>query len=183
MGQLGLKASLSTLAACAMVTGCGTPQPARDLAVQGAATVAMADTEVRAFIDRATHAYKRREAIVRGLVKGEIVDVGNADFTAWLADEAGIPDNLALFNLVKKIAEQSRASRENVQSEMDKKAKEINSTFGAPIPIPEKSLGDAKKAFLALAQELSPQEWLEFSWKYSKQIADDLKALETKNEP
>ena len=172
---------LAALLACALGAGCSTPQPARDLASQGALTVELADTEVRAFIDRATQSYKRREAIVQRLAKGEITDVGNADFNAWVAGEAGLASDHAKALQIKKIAEQSRTSRERIQADLDKKAKAISGAFGEPVAAPVKNLAEAKKAFLLLAQELTPKEWLEFSWKYAKQVQADLKAIEGKS--
>jgi hypothetical protein len=174
---------LSLLAIALLATGCSTPRPVRDLAAQGAVVVDRAETESRAFIDRATQSYKRREAIVLELAAGDIGDRGTADFNAWVAGEAGFPNDRARATLIKRIADESRASRERVQAELDKKSKEISGSFGQPVQAPAKNLAEAKKAFLNLAQELSPKEWLEFSFKYAKQVRADLKALDDASAP
>ena len=48
---------------------------------------------------------------------------------------------------------------------------------GAPVKVPAQSLAEAKRSFLTLAQELSTEEWLKFSWAYVRQVQADLKAL------
>ena len=161
-----------------LVAGCATPQPVRSLASQGAVNVDRAESETRAFVDRATQAYQRREAIVQGLAKGDLTDKDTADFNAWLAGEAGFDSDRTTSALIKKIADARKALREKIQTDVDKKSKEISGTFGDPVQILAKNFSETKKAFLILAQELSPQEWLEFGLNYAKQIRADIKAME-----
>lgn len=166
------------LLACVFSAGCSTPKPARDLAAQGAVVVDKAQTETTAFVERATQSYRRREAIVQELAKGEIADTSTGAFNSWLANEAGFPKDQERADLIKKIAEQSRITREQRQASIEKKRAEVAAAFGDPAKVPVKALGDAKKAFLVLAQELSAQEWLDFTWAYAKQLQGDLKKLE-----
>jgi predicted HAD superfamily phosphohydrolase len=167
------------LVACLLITGCSTPKSARDLAAQGAVVVDKAQTETTAFVERATQSYRRREAIVQELAKGEIADTSAGAFNSWLANEAGFPNDQERANLIKKIAEQSHITREQRQAEVDKKRAEVAAAFGDPAKAPVKALGDAKKAFLVLAQELTAQEWLDFTRAYVKQLQSDLKKLES----
>lgn len=158
--------------------GCSTPQPARDLASQGAVTADKAQGETQAFIQRATQAYQRREAIVLSLAQGEIRDTSAGDFRAWLASEAGVPTDKDKVELIRNIAEQSRKSRELLEATLAAKVKQIRDAAGGPVNVPAQSLGGAKKAFLNLAQEMTPEEWLRFSWKYASQLQADLKELQ-----
>ena len=166
------------LFACLLSAGCSTPKPARDLAAQGAVVVDKAQTETTAFVERATQSYRRREAIVQELARGEIADTSTGAFNSWLANEAGFPKDQERADLIKKIAEQSRITREQRQADIEKKRAEVAAAFGDPAKVPVKALGEAKKAFLVLAQELSAQEWLDFTWAYAKQLQSDLKKLE-----
>lgn len=169
---------VGTLVVCAFSAGCSTPKPARDLAAQGAAVVDKAETETIAFIGRATQSYRRREAIVQELVQGEIADTSTSAFNSWLANEAGFPKDQERADLIKKISEQSRVTREQRQTDLEKKRAEVGGAFGDPAKAPVRALGEAKKAFLVLAQELSAKEWLEFTWAYAKQLQNDLKKLD-----
>lgn len=169
---------LAAVSMSALSVGCSTPKPALDFAAQGAVVVDKAQSETSAFIDRATQSYKRREEIVQELAKGEIADTSQTAFNAWLANEAGFTSDQERSDLIKKIAEQSRSSRQQRQDDLEKKRAEIAANFGDAVKAPDKSLASAKKAFLALAQELSTSEWLEFSWAYARQLQDDLKKLD-----
>jgi hypothetical protein len=141
------------------LTSCGTPQPAKELASQGAVVADKAQGEMEGFIRRATQAYMRREAIVQELAEGETRDVAARDFRAWIAAESGASDDKARTTKIHEIAEQSRSRREKL------------------VKAPAKSLGEAKQGFMNLAQELTSEEWLKFSWGYVKQVQTDLKTL------
>lgn len=169
---------LVAFAACALCAGCGTPKPARDLAAQGAVVVDKAQTETRAFLERSNQSYRRREAIVNELARGEIADTSVSAFNAWLANEAGFPGDLERADLIRRIAEQSRTAREQRQVDLKKKSAEVAAAFGDPANVPITALDEARKAFVVLAQELTPQEWLEFTRAYAKQLQSDLKKLE-----
>lgn len=179
MNTIGRIVPLAIIPAAAFLAGCGTPKPARELAAQGALVSAQADAEIRAAIERATDSYKRREAIVLRLAKGEIADLGNNEFNAWLEQEVGLASSRDKSQLIKAVVERSRVARESIQTGIDKKSKELLSAFGEPVTAPVKNLAEAKKAFLVLAQELTPQEWLEFTRQYAKQLQADIKAIES----
>ncbi len=172
---------IGALLVCAFSAGCSTPKPARDLAAQGAAVVDKAQTETTAFIERATQSYRRREAIVQELARGEIADTSTGAFNSWLANEAGFPKDQERAELIKKISDQSRVTREQRQTVLEKRRAEVAGAFGDPAKAPVKALGEAKKAFLVLAQELSAKEWLDFTWAYAKQLQNDLKKLDGLN--
>lgn len=159
-------------------TGCMTPLSVRNLASHGAASVDRAESETRAFVDRATQAYKRREAIVHELAKGDLTDRATVEFNVWLSGEAEFKNDRAISALIKKIADARKESREKLQSDLESKSNEIAKAFGSSVQISATNFSDTKRAFLILAQELSPQEWLEFGLNYAKQVREDIKALE-----
>lgn len=162
--------------------GCSTPQPARELAAQGAATADQAQREVEGFLARAAQAYQRREAIVQELAEGETRDLAAHDFRAWIAAEAGMPTDQARIAKIRQIAEHSRAHREALEAAVAAGRRKIADAAGASVKVPAQSLAEAKRSFLTLAQELSTEEWLKFSWAYVRQVQADLKALKEADE-
>ena len=157
--------------------GCSTPQPAKDLAAQGAATADQAQRQVEGFLDRAAQAYQRRETIVQELAEGETRDLAAHDFRAWIAAEAGLPTDQARIARIRQIADQSRAHREKQEAAVAAGRKKIAEAAGPAGKVPARSLAEAKRSFLNLAQELTAEEWLKFSWAYVRQVQTDLKAL------
>jgi hypothetical protein len=168
---------VSLIAVAAGTAACSTPQSARDLASQGAVAVANAQSEVEGFVDQAQKAYARREAIVQGLAASNIADVHADLYRASLSARAGMPNHDTLVNLIKDIADARKALRVKFLAEQQRRASEISKTFGEPVKVPAESLNTAKKAFLGLAEELTPKEWLEFAWKYASDLQADLKKV------
>jgi hypothetical protein len=168
---------LALALACAWCGACSTPQPARELAAQAAVAVDQAQGEVAAFVNRATRAYAARAAIVGEMSRSDLTDTSNAEFRAWLSQEAGFPGDQARIDLIHRIVDQRRTVREKLQADLDKKAAEIAGSFGEPVAVPDEKLAAAKKAFINLAQELTAEEWLKFSWKYAAQVQADLKGI------
>jgi hypothetical protein len=162
-----------------LLTGCSTPKPAKELALQGAAIADKAQAEANDFVDRANQAYKRREAIVRELAEGEIQDTFAGDFRAWIDAQAGVSRNQASIDLVSRVADRSRSLREDKEAAFAAKAKQFTDAAGPAVKATNTNLADAKKAFLVLSQELSPEEWLAFSQSYIRQLQAELKALDT----
>lgn len=160
------------------LAGCSTPRPALDLASQGALVVDQAQTEVQGFIDRSELAYKAREGIVRDLARSDIVDTSQADFRGWVsreADNAGKDADRT--ERIKRIVAQSRAAREKLEADLAAKSKAIGAIHGGAATVPFEKTAAAKKAFANLAQELSAEEWLRFSWKYAKELNENIKTL------
>lgn len=174
---------ISALAIAAIMAGCATPRSARELAAQGAVVTDGAQTELRAFIDRAEQAYRRREAILRELAEGEIRDTASGDFRSWVAAEAGANRNDARIALIRRIADRSRQSREAAEVALAAKAQQIAAAASAPAVVPAERLADTRRAFLHLAQELTPQEWLRFSQQYVAELRTELKALKAEAAP
>jgi site-specific DNA-cytosine methylase len=166
------------LALAASLSACGTPQPARDLASQGAVLADKAQAEADDFTERAQAAYRRREAIVRGLAEGEIRDTTAGDFRAWIAAEAGVPTDRERIALITRIADRSKLMREERETAFVAKAKQLEDARGPAIKASNTNLAEARKAFIVLSQELSPSEGFKFAQSYVKQVRADLKALE-----
>ncbi len=175
--------SLCQMAALALtlsvigIVGCSTQQAARDLASQGAVAVANAQNEVEVFVDQAQKAYARREVIVQGLAASDIADVHADLYRASLSARAGMSNHDAQVKLIKDIADERKSLREKLIAEQERRSSEISKTFGERVAVPAESLKIAKKAFLGLAEELTPREWLEFAWKYASDLQTDLKKV------
>lgn len=167
------------LALAAAVAGCSTPQPARDLATQGAVLADKAQAEANGFVSRANAAYLRREAIVRELAEGEIRDTTAGDFRAWITAEAGVPTDRERIELITRIADRSRQMRTERETALAAKIKQLDEARGPTVQATNTHLAEAKKAFLVLSQELSPSEWFKFAQSYVKQVRADLKAMES----
>lgn len=170
-------AALGLSMAVALLSGCATPKPARDFASQGAVMADRAQAEAEAFAARAQQAYARREAIVRELARGEILDTSSADFRAFVAERAGLPTQAAQVALITQLADRSRTLREQAETALLAHDQKLAAAAGATVKPDGAALADTRRAFLVLAQELTPAEWLAFAQGYLKQVNKDLKAL------
>ena len=170
-------AALVLSIAVALLAGCATPQPARDFASQGAVMADRAQAEVQAFADRVQQAYARREAIVRELARGEILDTSGAEFRAFVGERAGLPTQAAQVALISQLAERSRSLREQAEGALAAHDQKLAAAAGTAVKPDGSALADTRRAFLVLAQELTPADWLAFAQGYLKQVNQDLKAL------
>ncbi len=160
-----------------LLAACSTPKPARDLAGQGALVIDQAQTEARGFVDRATLLFRAREGVVRDLATSDINDGSKAEFNDWLATQVGgADDDQRRVDQINRVLEKHRAVREAREAALAAKTASIKAVFGEAVSLPDEKLGAAKKAFLNLAQELTPEEWLRFSRDYAKEVNDHLKA-------
>lgn len=166
------------LSASVVLCACSTPQPARDLAMQGAVMADKAQSEVNGFIDRAGQAYQRREAIVRELARGEIQDVSAAEFRAFVASKAGRGKDQQSIDLINELADKSRESRERVEAAFAALEQKLGEATGPAAQTNATNLAEARKAFIVLSQELTPAEWLAFTQVYIKQVQQDLQTLQ-----
>jgi hypothetical protein len=172
---------LTSVAVLVMVAGCSTPQPARDLAAQGAVLADKAQAETDAFVSRATQAYRRREAILRELAHGQIRDVSEIELNTWIAGQAGVASDQGRIDLITNLADRSRRTREQREAAFAATAKQLEEAAGPAVKASGTNLAEARKAFLVLSQELTAEEWLKFTHSYVKQVRTDLKALERDN--
>lgn len=142
-----------------------------------------AQAQTQAFVHRATQAYQRREAILHERARGQVQDVTAGDFRAFVAAEAGLANERAQVDLIKRLAERSRSSREQAERALAAQADKMTDAAGPTVKIPAAKLAEARKAFVVLAQELTPAQWLAFTQAYMQQLNQDLKALETAAKP
>jgi hypothetical protein len=167
----------AALALAAVLAGCSTPRPARELASQGAVMADKAQREADEFVARAERAYQRREAIVRGLARGEIDDAASGSFRAFVDARAGVATAQAQVDLVKALADRSRTLREQADRALAAHDQKLAQAAGPAVKANATQLADAKRAFIVLSQELTPAEWLAFAQAYLKQVNTQLKAL------
>lgn len=168
----------AALGALSLATGCSTPQSARDLAAQGVLVMDQAHSEVQGLVDRATLIYRAREGVVRDLARSDISDGARIGFLGAVRVEAGGEgvDNRRSES-IKRIVALSRDTREKLQADLAARAAAIDSVFGEPVPVPAEKLGAAKLAMAMLAQELTTDEWLRFSWHYARDVRNVVQNL------
>jgi outer membrane murein-binding lipoprotein Lpp len=167
----------AAIALAAVLAGCSTPRPARELASQGAVMADKAQREADEFVARAERAYQRREAIVRGLARGEIDDAASGSFRAFVDARVGVANAQAQVDLVKALADRSRTLREQADRALAVHDQKLAQAAGPAVKANATQLADAKRAFIVLSQELTPAEWLAFAQAYLKQLNTQLKAL------
>jgi hypothetical protein len=81
----------------------------------------------------------------------------------------------ALVKLINDLADYRAKIRDDAQ----KKSADVERTLGTSSEVvvtPKDKLGDLKKAFAALSQELSDKEWLKLSIDFGKQVNASVKA-------
>ena len=125
----------------------------------------------------AAEIWANTQGVVRDLATSDINDGSKAEFNDWLATQVGgADDDQRRVDQINRVLEKHRAVREAREAALAAKTTSIKAAFGEAVSLPDEKLGAAKKAFLNLAQELTPEEWLRFSRDYAKEVNDHLKA-------
>jgi hypothetical protein len=140
-----------------------------------------AKAQANSFVERAGQAYERREAIVRELARGEIADTTGDVFRTYIAARAGVQNRQAQVDLVKGLAEHSRALREQAEAALAAHDKALADAAGPAVKVNAAPLADVKRSFIVLSQELTAAEWVAFARSYLMQVNQELKALEAKD--
>lgn len=167
--------SAATLLLGAALCACSTPQPVRDLASQGASMTDQAQRETHAFLTRAAEAYATRMDSAELRARRNAEDAADASFTAFISKQAGDDDPSERIALIRSVASESRRTREALEERIEQSRQALTVQPVATADS-DKALAQAKKGFIVLAQELSAREWLQFGWKYFRQVKDAYKA-------
>lgn len=113
------------------------------------------------------------------MAKSDINDASKLEFSSWLSKEVGAPSvDEKRVQQVLRVLEQSRANRLANETALAVKITAVGALYGEPVALPTEKLDSAKKAFVNMAQELTAEQWLKFSFNYAKEVNDNLKALQ-----
>ncbi|RZL01760.1 MAG: hypothetical protein EOP36_10335 [Rubrivivax sp.] len=156
--------------AVALLAGCSTPGPIKELASQGSATVGLAEISLRDYVALSQHQLAARLELMRGQAQREAADQSRHDLDALFDREAGEASADAVVDKVKQLGEERRRLREKSIDELKVLEKKFALDAAAIPPLPTEKLAAAKKSFALLSQELSAQEWLALAKGYAKEI-------------
>jgi hypothetical protein len=159
----------SSVSALVLLAACATPQPIRDLAGQGAASVGLAEISLREYVALTYSQLAARMDLIRYDVEQEAHDRARREFDSFIDRTAGLPARDEAISLFLKLGNESRQIHEREAQDVLKIAQD--STLDATLTqVPTEKLAAAQKSFSILAQELSPSEWLALAAGYAKEI-------------
>ena len=175
MKRLSLK---SSYAAGLLITlcGCSTPQPVLNLAGRGVAATTLAEAELQRYLAAAQDVLEARIAIVRQLATAELEDSYSSAFADFLRKRTGDTERESAVELIESLGKEHRRLREQLITESLKiEALHAKTVTELTLTPADDAFNGAKKAFTTLAQELTPQEWLELTALYAREIHKTVK--------
>lgn len=159
------------------VSGCATPQPVRDLAGRGAATVGMAEASLRQYLALTEAQLAARMALMQADAQRDAVDASEAAFERFLMREAGAPGSDEVLAKVRELGAERRRLRDKQAEDFAALAKKFALDAAALPQVPGDKLAAARKGFGVLSEELTPAEWVAFAAGYAKAIKSEVDKL------
>lgn len=154
----------------ALLAGCATPKPILDLAGQGSATVGLAEISLRDYL-ALTHAQlAARMDLMRLDAQQKARNESRREFDLFLAREAGARSGDDTAKMIRALGEERRRLREKGAQELEALEKKFSLDVSTLPQVPSEKLAAAKKGFGVLAEELSPEEWVELAVGYAREI-------------
>lgn len=177
MSAIALARRWWPVAGLIVITGCATPQPILDLAGQGAVTVGLAEISLREYLTLTQSQLAARMDLLRIDAQQEARDRARREFDLFVARQAGEPVKEDAANLIRVLGDEHRRLREKEALELENIAKKTTLDVSTLAQVPTEKLATARKSFGVLAQELSPQEWVELAAGYAREIKADVDKL------
>lgn len=158
------------------LSGCATPQSVRDLAGHGAATVGMAETSLRQYLELTGAQLAARMALMQADAQRDATDASEAAFERFLVREAGAGEDEVAAKL-RELGDERRRLRDKQADEFAALAKKFSLDTASLPQVQSEKLAEARKGFGVLAEELSPEEWVTFAAGYAKAIKTEVDKL------
>jgi len=164
----------ASLITCAILAGCATPKPIRDLGSRGAATVDLAQTSLTDYLAASKAQLTARMELLRLSLQKLDSDRLNFELDDAMAAEAGVPTRDEAAQLIHTLAAERQRVREQKAEGLQAIADATMLDPGKLPQIPTQQLMVAKQGFASLSQELSASEWLALGASYAKAIQTGL---------
>ena len=171
-------ASLAILCSI-LLAACATPKPVLDLASQGMVVAGQAEFELQTYVDVSNRAYERRLALVRELARDDINADMKTDFEQFTAEKAGMRQEIDRAKLIRELSDFRAKLRERAIADQADLEKKVAASGDVP-QVPKEKLAELRTALGQLSEELSPQEWLKFTFDYGKQVYQGYKEAKEK---
>jgi hypothetical protein len=165
------------LATVAVLSACATPKPVRSLADHGATTVAFAEVSLRDYLNATEAQLTARMELLRNESQSIDEERARRELERLFDERAGSPTTEASAKLIRELAEQHQRDREEHAEHMEQIAEAMKFDAETLAKVPTEKLATAKKSFSVLAQELSPQEWVQLASGYAQRISEGIKSL------
>lgn len=160
-----------------LLAGCATPKPILNLAGQGSATVALSEVALRDYLATTAAQFTARMQLMRAEAQREARNAGEHEFDTFLDAEAGMPQSDKTAQRIRKLGDERKRLREQANEEAGALEKKFALDASMLPQVPADKLAAAKKGFEVLAQELTPQEWLQLATAYAKEIKTGIDKL------
>jgi len=158
------------LVVAAMLPGCATPQPVRQLAGKSAAAAGLAEASLRNYLSATNAQLSARMELLRYEATKLEEERIRREFNTLVSKRARVPSNDDGKDLILALGEDARRMRE----EQDKRFERIQSDLAFDpntlAQVPKEKLATAKKSFAVLSEELTAREWLALVGGYAQTI-------------
>ena len=161
----------------AVLAGCSTPAPVRDLASRGAATVGLAEAALRNYVATTNSNLDARMKLLRSDAENLERERMRRELDHFYAEAAGESSIDASAELIQRMAAKRKELRDKQQQDLADIATENTLSDDAFAKVPAEKLAAAKKSFAVLSEELSDGEWITLIGKYAKVISDGMEPL------
>lgn len=172
-----LMRSACILCVSVLLYGCATPRPVLDLATRGVGAATSAEAELQRYLAAAQDQLSARVVIVRQLSGRELEESYKDTFANFLRERTGDKSGEDIASLMRTLGQERRRLREQLMADAVKLDDVHKKALGDAVGPPAEAFAATRKAFMLLAQELSPQEWLALTAYYAREIHDTVKKI------
>ena len=179
MNRFRFVRSGAAVAVLCVVAACSTPGPVRDLAEQGAVTVGLAEAALRDYAAAMNSQMTARMDLLRRDAEQLARDRATENLDQLFDQRAGVANDNSAIDLVLSLGEQRRMSRESTLEELAEIRQDSILDPDLLVQVPSDELDVARQAFIALAEELSPKEWVRLYAEFASEIRASIEDQES----
>jgi hypothetical protein len=161
----------------ALLAGCSTPAPVRDLASRGAATVGLAEAALRDYVATSNNQLEARMNLLRDDAETLERERLRQELDNFYTQSAGLTSADDGVKLIERMALKRKEIRDKQQQELARIAAENTLDPDALAKVPAEKLTAARKSFAVLSEELSSKEWITLMGGYAKVISDGMTSV------
>jgi hypothetical protein len=172
-----LKTAGVAVVIASLLLGCATPQPVLDLANRGVGATTLAELELKRYLAHSRDELSVRLLLIRQLSQAQLEEAYADAFAAFAKSKAGDTAGDDVYAQIVMLGTERRRLREQMEAAITKLDDTAQQTLRTVPPSSADAFEAARKAFMTLGQELSPEEWLALIVLYAQTITDGINSI------
>lgn len=173
-----LKERIGIICAAVLLGGCATPQPVLDLANRGAGAAILAEAELQRYLAAVQDSLSARLLVLRQLSAAGLEEDFSDKFSKFLQGKTGQSTGDEMLSTMRAVGEERRRLRDQHSASLAKLDETHKKALGDAVRAPVDAFATSRKAFMGLAQELTPEEWVALTALYARKIHDTIKEIQ-----